>query len=150
MTKAEAFSYASGKIPASYRCSICGATQCKLWRQYQTMAESVKLLCLPCGELDQKMQSELEKGGTDAIGWLVPAVPTEDRETFWGYTSVPQDGCDWWDRLPNRPGGRSPFDELSPYMKHRFEALTETRDFLLNKVRRQEEALDRLAVQEKP
>ena len=39
---------------------------------------------------------------TDQIGWLVPAVPSEEGDTFWGYMSVPQAGCDWWDRLPTR------------------------------------------------
>lgn len=40
--------------------------------------------------------------GGDQIGWRIPAVPTEDGETYWGYTSVPQRGCDWWNRLPLR------------------------------------------------
>ena len=41
----------------------------------------------------------------DQIGNLVPAIPTEDGETFWGYSSVPQDGCEWWYRLPYAAGG---------------------------------------------
>lgn len=40
---------------------------------------------------------------TDTIGWRVPAVPTEDGTAFYGYTSVPADGCEWWRRLPTRP-----------------------------------------------
>ena len=35
-----------------------------------------------------------------SIGWLVPAVPTEEGNTFWGYTSVPYQGVYWWDNLP--------------------------------------------------
>jgi hypothetical protein len=30
---------------------------------------------------------------------MVPAVPTEDGE-MWGYTSVPEEGCVWWKKLP--------------------------------------------------
>ena len=45
---------------------------------------------------------ELGRGRTDTIGWRVPAVPTEDGSTFWGYTSVPDAGCAWWRRLPTR------------------------------------------------
>ena len=43
-----------------------------------------------------------ERGKCDQIGWRVPAVPTEEGDTFWGYTSVPQAGCDWWRSLPTR------------------------------------------------
>jgi hypothetical protein len=43
-----------------------------------------------------------ERERSDQIGWLVPAVPTEDGETYWGYTSVPADGCSWWYALPVR------------------------------------------------
>lgn len=38
----------------------------------------------------------------DQIGWRVPAVPTENGTTYWGYTSVPPDGVAWWNRLPLR------------------------------------------------
>ena len=30
---------------------------------------------------------------------MVPAVPCENG-SMWGYTSVPQEGCDWWNALP--------------------------------------------------
>jgi hypothetical protein len=32
----------------------------------------------------------------DQIGWLIPAAPTKEFDSFWGYTSVPQDMCEWW------------------------------------------------------
>lgn len=32
---------------------------------------------------------------------LIPAVPDEDG-IFWGYTSVPEDRCKWWNELPTR------------------------------------------------
>lgn len=69
------------KIP--YACTKCGARECKLWRQYQTMACFIELLCGPCALADQKKAGPLdaegrrpdEHGGkTDQIGWLVPAV----------------------------------------------------------------------------
>lgn len=41
-------------------------------------------------------------GGTDQIGWRVPAVPTEEGDTYWGYTSVPEPGVQWWRLLPTR------------------------------------------------
>lgn len=41
-------------------------------------------------------------GRTDTIGWRVPAVPTEDGEGFWGYSSVPPEGVAWWRALPTR------------------------------------------------
>jgi len=31
---------------------------------------------------------------------MVPACPTEDGSEFYGYTSVPDDVCKWWDNLP--------------------------------------------------
>jgi hypothetical protein len=40
-----------------------------------------------------------ERGG-DQIGWRIPAVPTADGESYWGYSSVPKEGVDWWNRLP--------------------------------------------------
>ncbi len=39
----------------------------------------------------------------DQLGGLCPAIPTVEGDTFWGYTSVPQDGCEWWYRLPYYP-----------------------------------------------
>lgn len=95
-------------IPA-YECVRCKASGVKLWRQYQTMLDHIELLCCDCAAKDQgKQLVDLQPSGfwgemqTDQIGWLVPAVPTEDGETFWGYTSVPEDRVLWWRELPNR------------------------------------------------
>jgi hypothetical protein len=30
-------------------------------------------------------------------------VPTPDLSTFWGYTSVPEEGVAWWRALPTFP-----------------------------------------------
>lgn len=37
-------------------------------------------------------------------GPLVPAVPTIDCNTYWGYSAVPVAGCAWWRALPRWPG----------------------------------------------
>lgn len=98
-----------------YRCSECGAENCKLWRSYQTFLEHQTLTCLPCTLRDQwKSIQETDEDKTkgresisirniDQIGWRVAAVPTEDGETYWGYTSVPDGGVSWWWGLPTFP-----------------------------------------------
>jgi hypothetical protein len=62
--------------------------------------------------VDQKKEGPVDENGkvfwreghgrTDQIGWLVPAVPAPPPgDGFWGYTSVPDEGCRWWRALPN-------------------------------------------------
>lgn len=87
--------FEDGKIV--YACGACGATGVRLWRNYQTFLNSQTLTCRSCSEKDQ---DKVLAPGTDQIGWRIPAVPTGDRDTFWGYTSVPDDGVKWWDSLP--------------------------------------------------
>lgn len=111
----ESVNYQSNLAPAGYRCARCGATGCKLWRQYQTLADRIELLCaIHAAENQGKDIATLDKRGTivsdvlpavrcDQIGWLVPAVPTEEGDAYWGYTSVPTAGCAWWARLPSLP-----------------------------------------------
>ena len=103
--------YTSKIPPSAYRCGTCGAHGCKLWREYQTCADYTELLCCDCAgknqqkdvsTIDAEGKRETELGRTDQIGWLVPAVPTEDGTTFWGYTSVSPQGCKWWYSLPTR------------------------------------------------
>lgn len=109
-----AWAYDNG-IPAAMRarmkCDACGATDCKMWREYQTVANHTKILCGACAMIDQKEtgtigadgKHESEYGRRDQIGWMVPAVPTF-HGSFWGYTSVPAAGCLWWCSLPtSRP-----------------------------------------------
>jgi len=104
----------AGEPPRSYCCAKCRAFGVKLWRQYQTMADYIELLCADCACKSRESTKNLVVGDdgkhespttglrSDQIGWLVPAVPTEDGETFWGYSSVPQEGVDWWKRMPTR------------------------------------------------
>lgn len=115
MFKIARFAYARGPIPPGYKCAGCGDHGVKLWREYNTMACYITLRCAACAVANQAGEigpntvigddgkCEAKHGyRTDQIGYLMPAVPTEDGETFWGYTSVPQPGVDWWKRLPTR------------------------------------------------
>ena len=104
----------SGGAPRGYKCGECGMKGVKLWREYQTFMDHQSLYCASCsvekngkgGEVDDngKWSSPSDRLGiqTDTVGWRVPAVPTEDGRTFWGYTSVPEPGVSWWKRLPTR------------------------------------------------
>ncbi len=105
--------YAQNVIPPDYKCDGCGATEVKLWREYQTFADHTKLLCVDCAGKDQKKDtSNVDDKGfrtdqrfgykTDQIGWYMPAVPIEGDDTYWGYASVPQEGIAWWRNLPTR------------------------------------------------
>lgn len=102
--------YSDKVVPKKYKCSKCGARGVKLWRQYNKFACYIDLLCCICAGKDQnKDVSKIsanghipnEYGPIDQIGWLVPAIPTEEGDTYWGYTSVPQEGVEWWHSLPN-------------------------------------------------
>jgi len=87
-----------------YVCTECGATDCKLWRQYSTFLDKIELLCADCTEADQGQTIDLAKG--DQCGWMIPAVPTAESDNFWGYTSVPQELVIWWKSLPDRKAPR--------------------------------------------
>lgn len=94
------FSYISGEIPKEYICSICNANGIKLYRKYQTFLDQQKLYCKACAFKDQTHNLTGDCCvGKYVIGWLVAAVPTEDGSTYWGFTSVPDDGVKWWDGL---------------------------------------------------
>lgn len=97
---------------SDYKCSECGASGCKLWRESHVFANEVALMCAPCAagaefedisEIDQNGSIPwLHRQRTDQIGSMVPAVPTDDG-SFWGYTSVPESGVAWWRALPSLP-----------------------------------------------
>ncbi len=103
--------YSKTETPPNYKCGKCRATGCKLWREYQTFLNHQSLLCVKCaGQEEGKVVCDIDDAGkiglerrwrTDQIGWMVPAVPTEENDTYWGYSSVPQAGCEWWNRLPS-------------------------------------------------
>lgn len=98
-----------------YKCSACGVGYVKLWRQWNTFMCHIKLLCIDCAGKDQHtdVSETTEDGQTlwnisgctgthDTIGGLCPAVPVAGEDTFWGYSSVPEEDCKWWYDLPLR------------------------------------------------
>lgn len=106
--------YTQSGTPDGYACANCGRTGIKLWRQYQTVAP--RLLCAICASIDQGIthrgaehKLDFDADGkrtiwrtgerTDQIVSYVPAVPDEEGEGYWGYTSVPDAGVAWWRRL---------------------------------------------------
>lgn len=105
--------YSKHETPPNYVCGKCGASGCKLWREYQTFLNHQNLRCAPCAaETEEEDISNIDKDGlresnhgmkTDQIGWYIPAVPTEENDTYWGYTSVPERGVQWWRGLPTLP-----------------------------------------------
>ena len=106
--------YTSGKTPPNYKCFKCDSAGCKLWREYQTFLDTQVLYCAKCAGRYQDVNiSSINVNGkyiekehrylTDQIGSLIPAVPTVENDTYWGYTSVPEDGCVWWKNLPTLP-----------------------------------------------
>lgn len=103
----------------SYVCSACKRVGVKLWRDYNTFLDHCELKCVECAtpaqvEYEAKNYTEknrdflgaLDPDGLfmfrsgDQLGGLVPAVPTPDGETFWGYSSVPDEDVWWWYALP--------------------------------------------------
>lgn len=106
--------YSKTDVPADYKCCECGATNCKLWREYQCFSK-ILLRCAECAAKSEKKDvSDIDADGrrsdgfghggrTDQIGWYVPAVPMPQCDGYHGYTSVPEAGVSWWRRLPTRP-----------------------------------------------
>ncbi len=90
----------------TYRCDVCGCTNVKLWRDYES---APRLLCFK--HTMEKEHSAGDDGQShspndDSIHWSVAAVPTnfaecmtEPIQALWGYTSVPPDAAAWWQAL---------------------------------------------------
>lgn len=110
----EAWTYEGSTTPTGYACA-CGAKGVKLWRPAQC---EKPLRCVRCAiehgrssprvvrkltgrvRVDANGKSGDRYGHTDQLAGLLPAVPTPENDNFWGYTSVPRAGVDWWKRLP--------------------------------------------------
>ena len=111
-----AFSYPSQVIPPAYICSRCKTPGLKLWRQYNTPVKFIELVCARCADPGLKVErdgtnlDEYKRRSdqiTDRIGTtgsLIPAVPTEEADTYWGYSAVPIAGVAWWRALPTYAG----------------------------------------------
>lgn len=106
LRKVGTVNYEKKTVPNDYKCDDCDAHGVRLWREYQTIASVTPLLCAHCAEENQKKnhkpgwKSPFSQGNGDQIGWLIPAVPVQGNDTYWGYTSVPQPGVIWWKNLP--------------------------------------------------
>jgi hypothetical protein len=99
------FKYFNISTPIGYNCQDCGVFGVRLYREYNTFMEHQHLRCRACAvkkqsKNDRKSDDLFSSEKEHSIGWLVAAVPTEDGESFWGFTSVPDDGVKWWDNLP--------------------------------------------------
>ena len=104
-----------------YECSDCGITGVKLWRLYNTFLSHQHLRCASCACQEYDLPDSVDPNGksvwegltSDTIngGSMIPAVPTEDGDTYWGYTSVPQAGVDWWRQLPVKASGQPATDK---------------------------------------
>lgn len=94
----EPLDYGKEEAPSEYRCDDCGAHGVRLWREYNTFVDCQTLRCRPCAIKSKPPEDEdiEERFDSDQVAGMVPAVPTEDGETFWGYSSVPMDGVRWW------------------------------------------------------
>jgi len=91
-------------IPADYTCTTCGARGLKLWRESHTVLDALTLACADCCA---KEGHPVDLSESDQTWRRVPAVPTLDG-SYWGYTSVPPEGCAWWKALPLRMTGEWP------------------------------------------
>ena len=107
--------YSSTDVPLWYKCENCEKNGVKLWRTLSTFLVDTTLLCFYCaiassglhkGEDYSTMTKEGMHWGvtgfTDQLPFGVAAIPTMKGDTFWGYNSAPDDGVDWWKRLPLR------------------------------------------------
>ncbi len=91
-------------IPLDYKCGHCGAEGVRLWRKSAT-SEPVHQQPLLCGACTEKEQGHaLDLTESDQCWGRCPAIP-DLRGGWWGYTSVPPEGCAWWDALPLRHDG---------------------------------------------
>lgn len=119
--------YEKLEIPENYRCSRCAAHGVKLWRQYNRSVPYLELLCCRCADPKRAADMSIDgrspenddppKRRSDQLddivgktGPLVPAVPTVECDTYWGYSAVPVAGCAWWRALPRWPG-----DAMRPF-----------------------------------
>ena len=125
--------YALKVTPTGYVCADCGAQFVRLYRDYQTFLDHQRLRCTACALKDQEKERPSDERA-HSIGWLVAAVPTQKGDTFWGYTSVPDAGVAWWDRLPVRPA------ELVYCIVHWFGERDERQEEVLQPMYRTKEA----------
>jgi hypothetical protein len=98
------------EIPDFYRCQLCKARNCKLWRR---LAGEANLRCADCAGRQQRVSIDMlningttarpHADPTDLIGLLIPAIPMNDESGFyWEYAAIPAEARAWWEQLPLR------------------------------------------------
>lgn len=65
------FQYTS-EAPHDYACSKCRLNGVKLWRQYQTFAKYIELLCAECAKEDQGTTGDVDADGKIEGSTVVP------------------------------------------------------------------------------
>jgi hypothetical protein len=104
--------YQSALVPTNYKCHNCGVIGVKLWREQTASLNLLSLLCCKCsGEEQEKDVKNIDDQGRVEpethgrrryqIGCRIPAIPTEDNDSYWWHSVFPEDGAQWWRRLPN-------------------------------------------------
>lgn len=98
---------------SNYFCAHCRQAGVKLWRKVHDgsagwCSRCATAMCRLPDDIGPDGRRESDLGRTDQIYHqgtetpnLLPWVVDELGET-WGYSSVPQDGVDWWRALPNQ------------------------------------------------
>lgn len=91
--------YSSKNVPDKYRCSRCGRHGVRLWRDYMCIPPD--LFCYKCILADPSdWEKDMSVVTARVEGALVLAIPDEEGVGYWGYTSCPSGGVDWWYGLP--------------------------------------------------
>lgn len=118
--------YTKDEVPENYKCSKCNAHGVKLWRECNVFFDHNDMSCCRCASAEEGVNVESDSDGkhvdrfglfTDQIGSLVPAVPTEDGDSCWGYTSVPRSGVLWWKSIPTYARSESKKMNIEPVTK---------------------------------
>ena len=79
------------------KCSVCGATGVKLWREYNTFEP--KLFCVRHAQGKEDTLLRLDR--STMIGNLVPAV-SDGHGDYWGFDAIPDTEMRMWRMLPDR------------------------------------------------
>lgn len=91
-----AWSYSAG-TPDDYVCAGCAAKGVRLYRGYGSF--HIELHCKGCALKNEELSAP-DDPSEHSIGLLVLAVPDEEGIGYWGLTSIPAAGLQWWNALP--------------------------------------------------
>ena len=106
MREIKNLNYSKPLIPVDYRCDDCLKHGVRLWRQLAMKTSDTPLLCSFCAEererswREENWKSLFNRTFGTSIGNFVPAIPIEGQNSFWGNTSIPEKGFNWWKNLP--------------------------------------------------